>query len=39
MHMMNKMQQIPINFLFYFIGKAVLTVSNNIKTYSHDYSQ
>lgn len=39
MHMMNKMQQIPINFLFYFIGKAVLTVSNKIKIYFHDYGQ
>lgn len=30
MHLMHKMQQIPINFLFNFIGKAVLAVSNKI---------
>lgn len=30
MHLMHKMQLLPINFLFNFIGKAVLTVSNKI---------
>lgn len=30
MHLMHKMQEIPINFLFNFIGKAMLTVSNKI---------
>lgn len=38
MHMVNIMQQIPKNFLFYFIGKAVLTGSDKIKTYFHYYS-
>jgi len=30
MYLMHKMQQIPINFLFNFIGKVVLKVSNKI---------
>lgn len=30
MHLKHKMQEIPINFLFNFIGKAMLTVSNKI---------